>query len=165
MNELCIIPCGNKKIWSKHPKKQAVPADEAYIGTFHHLCKSYAHQFLQDYVILSAKHGFLRPEDLVPGPYDVSFSMNTEEVITSDQLSKQLYTKSLHQYERYVVLTGKKYLPILDTILEPGAALDFPLLDCQGIGYMQRKLKNAVATDEPIHGEGSKVRRKTVEST
>lgn len=151
MNEICIIPCGNKKVWSKEPDKREVQAKEAYIGTFHHLCKSYANHFFDSYLILSAKHGFLRPNDLVDGPYDVSFSMNTKEVITIEKLKTQLSNKGLDTYDRFVVLTGKKYFPILDQTVREKAELIFPLLKCSGIGFMQRELKRAVEDDIPLH--------------
>ncbi|RKL69317.1 hypothetical protein CR203_04630 [Salipaludibacillus neizhouensis] len=151
MKEICIIPCGNKKIWSKYPERQAVPAAEAYIGTFHNLCKSYAEKFFNTHLILSAKHGLLRPEDEVDGMYDVSFSMKIPEVITLEELQLQMKQKSLYMYDNYVVLTGKKYVPILGGIIPSSAQLDFPLLDCKGIGYMQRRLKQAIESDTPIH--------------
>ncbi|WP_280770972.1 DUF6884 domain-containing protein [Salipaludibacillus daqingensis] len=150
MNEICIIPCGNKKIWSKQPNRQEVRAEEAYIGTFHRLCKTYAKHFFDDFVILSAKHGFLHPDDFVDGPYDVSFSMKTNEVITNDELIRQVRNKGLDSYDRFVVLTGKKYVPILDHTLQKEAELIFPLLTSSGIGIMQRELKQAVHFDTPL---------------
>lgn len=151
MDKLCIIPCGNKKIWSKDPSKGSVRAEEAYIGTFHRLCKSYARLFFNNYVILSAKHGFLRPQDHVDEMYNLSFSMKNSEIITVEELQVQFNEKSLASYKQYVVLTGKKYQPILQKVVPNPAMLDFPLIDCKGIGFMQQRLKKSIDTKTPIH--------------
>ncbi|UJW57864.1 hypothetical protein HXZ66_10820 [Bacillus sp. A116_S68] len=158
MSELCIIPCGNKKIWSKHPNLEAVPASDAYISTFHRLCRAYAERFFTQYVILSAKHGFLFAEDHVPGPYNVSFSMKSSEVISTDTLRKQFENKRLHNYDHYIVLTGKKYVPVINHVMNDENNVEFPLLDFQGIGFMQQALKHALETDEPLHGKKIKNR-------
>jgi len=159
MNEVCIIPCGNKKIWSIEPSRREVEAKEAYIGTFHRLCKSYADHFFDDYLILSAKHGFLRANDLVDGSYDVNFSMNTKEVITIEELKTQFSNKGLNTYDRFVVLTGKKYFPILDQTVRAETELIFPLLNCSGIGFMQRELKQAVENNIPLHEKAGLMER------
>ncbi|WP_416150542.1 DUF6884 domain-containing protein [Salipaludibacillus sp. HK11] len=159
MKEICIIPCGNKKIWDKEPNLGEVRAGEAYIGTFHRLSKAYATKFFDEYLILSAKHGFLRPDDVVDELYDLSFSMKSKEVISVEELKAQLKTKGLDKYERFVVLTGSKYFPILDQTLPANVELNFPLLDCDGIGFMQRELKRAVERNSPLHDNRSKMER------
>ncbi|UAL54058.1 hypothetical protein LIT32_09820 [Bacillus sp. CMF21] len=149
MKQLCVIPCGNKKIWDKEPHLGKVEAQNAYTGTFHLLCRQYAEKFFDDWVILSAKHGFLLPEDFVPGNYNVSFSMKTEEVIRLEELNMQAYEKNLHQFNKFVVLGGKKFRPIIETAVE--GEYIYPLQGCTGIGYMQQMLKKAVLTNHSLH--------------
>ncbi|WP_454101224.1 DUF6884 domain-containing protein [Metabacillus sp. SLBN-84] len=150
MKELCIIPCGNRKIWDKEPHIGEVEAKYAYTGTFHLLCRQYADLFYSDqWVILSAKHGFLLPEDPVPGSYNLSFSMKSDEIIKLEDLKKQAADKNLLQYERLIVLGGKKFRPIAAAVFEGEAV--FPLSGCRGIGYMQQKLKKAIAEKRRIH--------------
>lgn len=149
MKQLCVIPCGNKKIWDKEPHLGQVEAENAYTGTFHLLCRQYAEMFFDDWVILSAKHGFLFPDDLVPGNYNVSFSMKTEEVITLEKLQKQADEKNLHQFEEFVVLGGKKFRPVAENTLK--GKFIYPLQNCRGIGYMQQMLKKAVLTEHSLH--------------
>ena len=74
MKTLCVGPCGKAKNWDKNPEAGATPAREVYTGPFAKKCREYAETFYgEEYVILSAKYGFLRPEDLVPESYEVTF--------------------------------------------------------------------------------------------
>ncbi len=81
MSAICIIPCGKKKIWDKYPSEGAVSAEEAYIGTFHRLAEQYAKKFFNDWIIISAKHGFLLPHDIVPENYDLTFGQKGKKTI------------------------------------------------------------------------------------
>lgn len=65
MRRLCIIPCGKKKIWDKYPDYGPMEAKDVYISPFGKACQAYATMFFENWVILSAKHGFLRPNDIV----------------------------------------------------------------------------------------------------
>lgn len=148
MKRLCIIPCGNKKIWDKEPHLGGIEAQYAYIGTFHLLCQQYARTFFDDWVILSAKHGFLSPSAIVPGNYNVSFNMKSDEVINLEQLKVQSEEMILSQYKRYVVLGGKKFRPIIESIFT--GEYIYPLESCAGIGYMQQKLKKALLANQEM---------------
>ncbi|WP_138415180.1 DUF6884 domain-containing protein [Aquibacillus sediminis] len=151
MKQLCIIPCGTKKIWDKYGDVGPTPAKEAYIGTFHNLCEQYATRFCDEWVILSAKHGFLLPSDMVEENYDVTFNTKSDQIISMEQLQKQVDQKKLNQYDTVVVLTGKKYVPIVKGSFEIEKNIQFPLLRYSGIGYMQQALKRAVTTQQPLH--------------
>lgn len=151
MKQLCIIPCGTKKIWDKQGDIGPAKAKNAYIGTFHKLCESYAEAFFDRWVILSAKYGLLDADDVVAGPYDVTFNTKSKEIITIEQLKKQLREKSLEEYEHIVVLTGKKYKKVIEQTFVGEYKIEFPLQGCTGIGYMQKMLKSAVNERSPIH--------------
>lgn len=151
MADLSIIPCGRKKIWDKHPELGAVPAKDAYIGTLHRRSRQYADMFTDQWVILSAKHGFLFADDVVDGPYDVTFNQKSDQIITFDQLIRQAEEKQLNQFDRLVVLTGKKYQPVINGTFTSDIPRTFPLLQYGGIGYILQALKQAVETNTPIH--------------
>ncbi|SDL80775.1 DUF6884 domain-containing protein [Sediminibacillus halophilus] len=152
MKSLCIIPCGKKKIWDKQADVGPVSAREAYIGTFHHLCETYADHFKLDWVVLSAKHGFLLPKDIVPENYDVTFNQKSNQIVTGDFLANQVKNKHLDVFPRIVVLTGRKYKPFISAAFSlPNPEIVYPLEGCKGIGHMQQRLKTAVANDTPIH--------------
>lgn len=150
MKQLSIIPCGRKKIWDRHEDMGAVQAKEAYIGTLHHLCRNYAESFTDAWVVLSAKYGFLFPEDIVPGQYNVTFNQKSDEIITNDKLKEQVREKKLNQFDMLVVLTGKKYKPVINGAFDSNQQRTYPLLQYSGIGYMQQALKQAVQNNEPI---------------
>ena len=48
-------------------------AKDVYISPFGKACQAYATMFFENWVILSAKHGFLRPNDIVLENYDLAF--------------------------------------------------------------------------------------------
>ncbi|WP_226037377.1 DUF6884 domain-containing protein [Aquibacillus saliphilus] len=151
MGQLCILPCGNKKIWDKKGEIGPVRARDAYIGTFHNLCEQYAEKFFDRWVILSAKYGYLLPNDIVKGNYDVTFNKKSNEIISIDELKNQVKKKQLYQNDGIVVLTGKKYIEVVTKSFETELTIQFPLIKCKGIGYMQQELKSAIELSQPIH--------------
>jgi hypothetical protein len=98
MNTLCIIPCGKRKIWDKHPEAGPTKTKNVYIGPFAASCRRYA-----EWCIISAKHGFLFPEDVVPGPYEFTFSKPKTNPITIGELKTQATKKGLEKYQSIIV--------------------------------------------------------------
>ncbi|HEF5708823.1 TPA: hypothetical protein SAX33_002492 [Bacillus cereus] len=149
MKRLCIIPCGKKKIWDKHSDYGPMEAKDIYISPFGKACQAYATMFFENWVILSAKHGFLRPSDIVLENYDLAFDSKSDEVISIEQLQKQMVDKSLLQFDEIVLLAGKKHKKVV-TKLYPEEMITYPLEGCKGIGYMLQRLKEAVKEGEEI---------------
>lgn len=95
MKTLCIAPCGSKKIWDKDSNAGPTAAKNVYIGPFANKCREYAEKFHpSSWCILSAKHGFLFPDDKIPGPYNVSFNDKKTKPVNIDQLSTQIQKKN-----------------------------------------------------------------------
>ncbi|MHC8668808.1 DUF6884 domain-containing protein [Bacillus cereus] len=149
MQRICIIPCGKKKIWDKHSDYGPMEAKDVYISPFGKACQAYATMFFENWVILSAKHGFLRPNDIVLENYDLAFDSKSDEVINIEQLQKQMVDKSLLQFDEIVLLAGKKHKKVV-TKLYPEEMITYPLEGCKGIGYMLQRLKEAVKEREEI---------------
>ncbi|HDR8194617.1 MULTISPECIES: DUF6884 domain-containing protein [Bacillus cereus group] len=149
MKRLCIIPCGKKKIWDKHSNYGPMEAKDVYISPFGKACQAYASMFFENWVILSAKHGFLRPNDIVLKNYDLAFDSKSDEVISIEKLQKQMVDKSLLQFDEIVLLTGKKHKKVV-TKLYPEEMITYPLEGCKGIGYMLQRLKEAVKEEAEI---------------
>lgn len=143
IKRLCIIPCGRSKIWDKQANIGHVEAQIAYTSTFHTYCKRYASEFFEEWVILSAKHGFLYPSDIISENYDVSFDSKPSEVIPYEELVQQIINKDLNQYNTITVLGGKKYYRVAEKIFD-NKKLTYPLKEHKGIGYMVQALKKAV---------------------
>lgn len=151
MRQLSIIPCGKKKIWNKKSERGATKAKHAYIGTFHTLCRNYTLQFIDQWVVLSAKHGFLLPEDMVDENYDVTFNQDSNEIITIEKLQEQVREKKLDQFDELIILTGKKYKKVIEGSFNDDMPRKFPFEAYSGMGYMQQALKQAVENNNPIH--------------
>jgi len=150
MKTLCIVPCGNRKIWNKNPNAGPTKAEHVYIGPFAKKCREYAKRFYpSSWCILSAKYGFLFPDDIVPGPYDVSFNKLKTNPITIRELSAQATEKALHDYNKIVVLGGKNYIEIVKEVFSAKKVIA-PLGDCKGIGYMMGKLNDAIKRGVPL---------------
>ena len=124
-------------------------AKDVYISPFGKACQAYATMFFENWVILSAKHGFLRPNDIVLENYDLAFDSKSDEVINIEQLQKQMVDKSLLQFDEIVLLAGKKHKKVV-TKLYPEEMITYPLEGCKGIGYMLQRLKEAVKEEEEI---------------
>jgi hypothetical protein len=150
---MIIIPSGRPKIWDKSPELGAVPANKAYTGTFHQLCKEYAQLFDSDYLILSPKFGFLYPDSLVPHTYDVRFTQKgvTKETISLNQLQAQWQALDTSPSTEIIILGGKKFQPLMEKIATDSIyTFNYPLHGLGGIGYMQRALKNAIEKGVPL---------------
>ena len=144
MSTLCIVPCGNRKIWDKNPSAGPTKARDVYVGPFATKCREYAEMFYPStWCILSAKYGFLFPDDIVPSSYNVSFNDRKTNPITTKKLSAQVTVKGLDYYDKIIVLGGKNYVVMANEVFSSKEILT-PLSDCKGIGYMMGRLKNAI---------------------
>lgn len=144
VKKLCIIPCGSAKVWDKNPNAGPQIAKDVYTGVFASTCQRYARVFFDHWVILSAKHGFLLPDDIVPGPYNVSFNKPSLDSIPIQALEQQAVQKGLLEFNEITVLGGKHYVDRVDAIFNKGQLIDLPLRDCKGIGYMLQWLVQAL---------------------
>ncbi|CUB23414.1 hypothetical protein BN2127_JRS7_01649 [Bacillus subtilis] len=150
MKRLCIIPCGKKKIWDVQPDTGPVRAEDAYLSPFHQACERYAKAFFDEWVILSAKHGFLRPVDIVSGNYDVTFGTAHPEIMTTEELRRQFCEKGFSDIEELVMLGGKKYRSVLNAVIGEHQHINWPLSPYKGIGYMLQALNRAVEEKQEL---------------
>ena len=147
MHSLCIVPCGNRKIWGKYPDKGATKAKDVYIGPFTSKCGKYAMHFYPDsWYILSAKYGFLHPDDIIPETYDVTFNDKSTNPITIKELIKQASTKGLNKYNEIVIVAGEDYAKTVRQVFT-SKNIRTPLKGCLGIGYMLQQLNDAIKND------------------
>ncbi len=150
MKTLCIVPCGNRKIWDKKPNAGPTKARDVYIGPFAKKCREYAEKFFpSSWCILSAKYGFMFPDEIISGPYNVSFNDKNTNPISLYELSNQVIEKGLDKYNRIVVLGGRYYINIVKAVFYQ-REIYAPLSDCQGIGYMMGKLNEAIQRGIPL---------------
>jgi hypothetical protein len=149
MRSLCIVPCGKEKVWKKNPTAGPTPAKLVYTGPFAVKCRQYAERFYPLWCILSAKYGFLFPDDIVPGPYNVTFNKRKTNPIGPEALSTQVKERGLDVYEQIVVVAGRDYVQIVRQAMT-GKSIHAPLSECKGNGYMMRELNKTMAEGLPL---------------
>lgn len=106
---LVIVPCGARKVWHLDPGRGPAPAREAYIGTPFKVHCAYAERFGDRWVILSAKYGFIDPDFVLPGPYDVTFKRKTSGPVAVEGLRQQIRELGLDRFAVVVGLGGRAY--------------------------------------------------------
>lgn len=111
---LVVVSCGDKKIWTKYPNVGPVPACDAYTGPYFTINKKYAEKSATRWVILSAKHGFVPPDFIIPGPYNVSFKKRGSNPVSISILRDQINAQKLESFEMLIGLGGKEYRDILE---------------------------------------------------
>lgn len=146
MKSLCIIACGKKKIWDKNPEAGPVKAENLYTGSFTRKCMQYAKKAdFSSWCILSAKYGFLFPDEVVHGQYSECFHNKTSNPITLENLFLQIKTKELDKYEKITILSGNYYTHMMKKLFSEKEVLN-PLNGCKGIGHMMKKLNGLIDT-------------------
>jgi hypothetical protein len=146
---LCIVSCGRKKIWDRDPTARKVRASEAYIGQFSRKCSEYAKKFYPDsWCYLSAKHGFLFPNEKIPGQYNVSFLKNTQCKSLQKKFILQIREKHLDRYDSIVLLGGKRYFAAIEPLFS--SKLTNPLQGLRGIGWMMQAINIAIKNNKPL---------------
>jgi len=144
MTTLCIVPCGSKKIWDKNPNAGATATRDVYIGGFSKKCREYAEKFYpSSWCILSAKYGFVLPDEVISEPYNVSFNNKSTNPISVPELITQSIEKGLNNCDNVVVLGGKNYVSFARQVFSSKQIIT-PLSDCTGIGYMMGRLSELI---------------------
>lgn len=142
-DELCIVTCGKRKIWDKYPDAGPQKAENVYIGPLSKKTKEYAKKFYPNsWLILSAKHGFLKSYDIIDQNYNACFHTKSK-TISFDELENQVLNKNLNKYKRIIVLGGKFYTKMIFNLF-PNIEVLNPLKDCKGIGYMLKMINDAI---------------------
>jgi len=146
---LVIVPCGSSKIWNVEPCHGPIQASEAYIGTPFKLNRRYAERFGDDWVVLSAKYGFISPEFVIPGPYEVTFNRKSTNPVSHDVLRRQVIDMQLHRFDVVVGLGGRAYRDALTTAFaDTPVRLEFPFAGLP-IGRMLQATRRALDSNHP----------------
>lgn len=150
MSTLCIVPCGKSKIWAENPLAGPTPAKDVYIGPFARTCIRYAQAFYpHSFCILSAKHGFLRPDDLIPEDYNVSFKVLKTNPISIEKLIESADSKGFFDYKKMIAIVGLEYLTRIRAVF-PDKSISTPLERCRNMGEMIRALMQAIDSGNPL---------------
>ncbi len=98
---------------------------------------------------MSAKYGFLFPDEIIEGPYNVSFNDKKTNPISVEALVKQAQETGLSNFNTIIVLGGRNYVNMVKkAFLDKN--IHTPLADCKGIVYMLQKLNNSIKRGVPL---------------
>ena len=150
MKDLCIVTCGKKKIWDINPNTGPKEAKEVYIGPLSKKAKEYAEKYHpKSWMILSAKYGFIYPDEIIPKNYDVCFHDKKSKTISLDKLKMQADKKNFDEYDSITVLGGKFYTKLIIDLF-PNKKIINPLDGCKGIGYMLKKINDSIKDNKKL---------------
>lgn len=146
---LIVVPCGQRKIWDKHPRHGPARAEDAYTGAPFKLNRVYAERFGDVWIVLSAKYGFIAPDFQIPEPYDVAFTKPKTSPIAVGALQQQVEDQQLHRYSVIVGLGGAAYRNAIAEAFAPfPVRLAYPFAGLP-IGKMMQATKRATTTGNP----------------
>lgn len=124
---LVVVPCGKAKIWARNPQAGPTAAADTYTGAPFTVNRRYAEQAGGDWLILSARYGFLWPASLIPGPYETTFKQRSTDPIGPTALREQVKQLGLDRYAEVIGLGGKEYRAAIEAAFEgTPVRLSFP---------------------------------------
>ena len=146
---LVVVPCGRAKIWDKMPNAGSTQARDAYTGAPFKVNREYAERFGDEWVILSAKYGFVLPTDHIDGPYNVTFKQSSTSPIGVNALRQQIAARGLDQFANLIGLGGKEYRWIIEQAFAGrGPTLRFPFAGAR-LGEALGAAKRAIEVGRP----------------
>ncbi|MFQ6126220.1 MAG: DUF6884 domain-containing protein [Candidatus Heimdallarchaeota archaeon] len=149
MNTLVVVPCGIYKIWKKYSNAGPTPAKNVYKGAPFKVYKEYAETFSDQWVILSAKYGFINPDFIIPEDYNVSFTNPSTNPISLKELIIQVNTR-LNKFNCVIALGGKTYTEITRKAFEEtGIPIKTPTIGLT-IDFAMGKVKKATREGRPL---------------
>lgn len=147
---LVIVPCGVAKIWDRHPERGAVAARDAYTGAPFTVNRRYAEHFGERWLILSAKYGFISPDYMIPGPYEVSFKHRATQPVTLEVLRQQARKQRLGRFAHIIGLGGVQYRRMIQGAFDGlSVKLHFPFRGLR-VGEGMAAINEAVRLGEPV---------------
>jgi hypothetical protein len=157
---LVIVPCGQGKIWDKQPDLGPVPAKEAYTGAPFKVNKAYAEHVSDNWIILSAKYGFVSPDFLISEPYNVTFKKQSTNPVSISVLLEQVMAWNLDQFDTIVGLGGKEYRSMIQqAFADHNVRIEFPF-EGLPLGMAMQAAKKAIETKGFAASLGSLVNTK-----
>jgi hypothetical protein len=107
---LVIIECGDRKIWSQNKDAGPQRAEDVYTGSYFRANRRHARWYGGDWIIFSAKYGFIPPDFSIPCAYNVTFNDASTHPISVPDLREQVKQRGLRKYDEITVLGGRAYL-------------------------------------------------------
>lgn len=148
---LIIIPCGAGKVWDSHPNRGPCLAKDAYTGSPFKVNRKYAEKFAERWVILSAKYGYINPDFVIPGDYNVTFKDQRTQPVSLSVLKEQVRNMDLDHYSRVIGLGGVEYRDrIKASYSSCNIKVQFPFADRGlGIGQQMNLINSTIESGDP----------------
>ena len=152
---LVVVPCGKRKIWKRNLKAGPTKAKDAYVGSPFKVNREYAEKFADEWVILSAKYGFIEPDFVIPEDYDVTFSDPSTNPISLEHLKEQAI--QMTGFDKIVALGSAEYAEMVKRAFqETGIDVSTPTVGLNVIKAVG-KVKDAIRRDQPLTHEAPDV--------
>ena len=133
-----------------NPRVGPTRARDAYVGLPFRLNREYAERFGDQWVILSAKYGFISPDFIIPENYNVTFKKRSTNPISLPQLREQVVRKQLNQFNKIVVLGGSDYANIVREAFKGfPVKIEAPLAGLP-VGKAMAKVREALKENKPF---------------
>jgi hypothetical protein len=143
LKTLAILSCSAKKL--DHP----APAKDLYQGTLFKKCRELCEKRGWDYIILSAKHGIVFPEQVLC-PYDKKL----ENMADARELFHKIYDKIWYiigEYDEVYIIAGKFYTEFYysNGVGEDHYKCNF-IRDERGIGGLIQKINEMINSGKSL---------------
>ena len=146
--KLVIIECGKSKIWDKNPSAGAQKASVAYTGPYFRTNRRFAESRGCDWMILSAKYGFMQPDFVIPGNYNVTFARPSADRISMQELKRQVEEQGLSRYDEITVLGGRDYVDrVRESLAHTHAKIEAPFAG-YGMGQQMHVIHEKLHEEE-----------------
>jgi hypothetical protein len=109
---LVITECTKEKLGYDSSVK--VPAKQMYQGRLFKAVRNYCEKMGFDYVIISAKYGLLRPDDVIEG-YEMVLKTKEDVERIRPQVEEKL-RPLLERYDKVIVIAGKQYREVIKNL-------------------------------------------------
>lgn len=146
--KLVIIECGKSKIWNKNPSAGAQKASVAYTGPYFRTNRRFAESRGCDWMILSAKYGFMQPDFVIPGNYNVTFAKPSPHPISVQELKRQVEEQGLSRYDEITALGGRDYVDkVRESFAHTHAKIETPFAG-YGMGQQMHVINEKLHKEE-----------------
>ena len=142
-----LVGCGARKA------DTAKPAGELYTGPYFTKNRRYANVVCDDWVILSAKHNVIEPDEVIE-PYDKTLNDMDADACAewAARTFEQLLELEWDGYETAEILAGENYWSYFESRLdELPVDVEFPLADAGGMGHQMQRAQELI--DEEINSD------------
>jgi len=163
--KLVIIGCGKSKIWDKHSEVGPQKAEDVYTSSNAKVKRKYARSQGCDWMILSGKYGFIRPDFVIPGTYDVTFNDPRTHPISVLELKGQAERQGLDRYDEITAVGGPEYIEkTREAFAGMSVRIDAPF-EGHPMGQQMQMMCQEMQERDPVQrGEPSAVTRRSTVS-